>query len=277
MPAKRTTWRSQPDKSIPRSRRTPRTSTTDVLKKKAITGGVIILNKAGLEFQRKYHPIFKVVNEIISLHLAGQGLWTPKMRTKRRLDKETARGLVEFEAGITRRYEKGKPYFRVDKKSMFKGFVIEQVYSEFGLNNIGLFRITSKSGESVLVKVQKEFPSKLKDLEKVRNSGHKTPNYFLELDFGNFSVQVMEEMKLSNVVQFREAFRERINQAKQTNAEKYKRMRAEYDLIQKEFTREARRLKRKLYPDEVIAKNCLIRIERKKGKMKPYFYWIDLF
>ena len=98
--------------------------------------------------------------------------------------------------------------------------------SPHGNINIGLFRITSKTGESVLVKVQPQhhFTSNVEQLEMVRRLGHRTPEYYVEFDFPKFNVQVLRTMKLPNMEQLE------------------KRNPTEYESVKEQFDKEVEKL-----------------------------------
>jgi hypothetical protein len=239
-----------------------KTSTRDRIKAIKIKGGKFKFTKKGIQMIRRHPFIYKVVNEIISMDLAGLNLLDPKIKTKTIQDHEIVKIALDFQQKKNvNENERKAPFFEVTKKLEFGKYVVERVKTKHGKINVAMYRITSLStGESVLIKIQPQHyvTSSIEDLETARSLDFRTPAYFLEFDFPQFNIQVLEAMKLPNM-----------KQLKKMNPLIYAR-------IKKEFNREARKLGKTFY--DAGQENCLVLIKRHgKFKLKPYFYWIDLF
>ncbi len=236
-----------------------RTSVKHRIRTRAIGDGKFRFTEKGLKMIREHPFVYQVVNEIVLMDSLGLNLLDPKVKTKRSQNHE----IIKVASGFKRQrnlFDSQAPFFRVTDKLNFGKYVVERVRPEHGAVSKAIYRVTSSSGESVLVKIQPQqyVTSSIENLETARHLGFRTPKYFLEFDFPKFNVQVLETMKLPNMRQLRKS-----------NPIIYFR-------IKKEFRKEAKELGKTFYDAEET--NCLVLIRKRKfGRIKPYFYWIDLF
>ncbi|MBU2099771.1 hypothetical protein KKG83_01215 [Candidatus Micrarchaeota archaeon] len=247
-------------KLLKRFRKRLKSKPSAKLKEGRILGGTLKYNRAGIRLLKAHPAVTNLVNQIVTGQL--------KIKSKLHSDLKAAKAALKFEEKKVFLTENKPPFFQVSKRMNFEGYIVERVhFSSGGFIDSGvykwLYRITSRNGESVLVKIQPQIAvaSKIETMHEVRNLGYKTPKYFLEFNFPDFSVQVIEAMKLPNMNQLEAGIQNFSHN--------------ELLLINKAFTAEQKKLSKKF--DEVKESNCLVSVERTiYGKIKPHFYWIDL-
>ncbi len=234
-------------------------STKDFIRTRLIKGGKFRFTRKGLKMLKSHPLVYEAVNEIVSVQLAGLNLLDPKLKTKKIRNHEIIKLADSFKKQVNL-FDKQAPFFKTTHKMDLGKYIIEKVSPPQGAINIGMYRITSNKGESILVKLQpqKYTTSEIENLEIARKLGFRTPDYFLEFDFPKFNVQVMETMKLPTVKQFR------------------KKHPIQYRaFVRKAFIKEAQELRKTFLDAE--AENCLLMLRGRGIKKRAYFYWIDLF